>query len=323
LEAQIHSLLLAPALRGAPGVKRLVIVPDGILYYLPFTLLRDGSGRRVLETHDCRLAHSATVWMGLRAPKMRGKRYPLLAFGNAVYSEGHGRGTRGPAMKRSRQAGDGGSLRLENLPGTEAELREIAALAYASPADRAVHCLGGVDASEDALFGLKERDALKKYRAVHFAVHGLLDDDAPALNALVLTRPESAAKFSPEKYARYVSARGAPRRDGYLRLGEVKTLALQSELVVMSACETSLGRLSAGEGMVALPQAFLLAGARSVMASLWAVDDESTTALMGEFYRNYLMRGLPPSEALRRAQEALRAEYDDPYYWAAFMVYGK
>ena len=124
-------------------------------------------------------------------------------------------------------------------------------------------------------------------------------------------------------YGLYVRKHGALKEDGFLRMGEIRALGIASELVVLSACETSLGDLAPGEGMVALPRSFLLAGAGGVMASLWAVDDEATNLLMKEFYGNYLGKKISPAEALRRAQLSLRAEFEEPAYWAAFTVYGR
>ena len=112
------------------------------------------------------------------------------------------------------------------------------------------------------------------------------------------------------------------KADGLLHLGEVKTLGLRSDLVVMSACETSLGHVIGGEGMVGLPQAFLIGGSRAVIASLWSVDDEATSDLMKELYKNIIVRKISPKEALRKAQIVMKKRYKDPFYWAAFVIYG-
>ncbi|MCU0843435.1 MAG: tetratricopeptide repeat protein [Spirochaetes bacterium] len=339
LAKKLYRELLFPALGASGAGKKLVIVPDGILYYLPFGYLKKENGSTLLEHHTVTLVHSPSVWYGLGTHRHQKGRHPLLAFGNAVYAEGHGK-ENGPATERRiRSSGtlprlaaagpegvDGETLKrrsFANLPGTGDEIRAVMEMAYKNPAERRRHSREGVEANEDMLANMGSRDELKRYRVLHFAAHGLFVDDAPALNALVFTLPDVAARVKQDEYGRYVRTNGALKRDGFLRLGEIRALGLENDLVVLSACETSIGSLAPGEGMVALPQSFLLAGSRCVMASLWAVDDEATNLLMKEFYHHYLGNGVSPAEALRRAQMALSAEFEEPGYWAAFAVYGR
>jgi len=149
---------------------------------------------------------------------------------------------------------------------------------------------------------------LARFPILHFATHGLLRQDHPELSALVLSR------FDPA---------GRPQ-DGYLRVPDIERLSLPADLVVLSACETALGRQTAGEGMEGLPQAFFTAGASRVLVSLWQVEDSSTAALMESFYRRLLRDRLPAAQALRKAQLAIRAQprWSAPRFWAGFVLEG-
>jgi CHAT domain-containing protein len=149
---------------------------------------------------------------------------------------------------------------------------------------------------------------LAPYRIVHFATHGLIDARTPELSGLALSG---------------VGKDGSPR-DGFLSLADLYNLQLGSDLVVLSGCETALGREIRGEGLVGLTQGFFYAGAARVVASLWRVQDRATSELMGRFYQAMLKEGKLPAAALREAQLAVRHErrWRDPYYWAAFVVQG-
>jgi CHAT domain-containing protein len=146
------------------------------------------------------------------------------------------------------------------------------------------------------------------YGILHFATHGLLDDEHPERSGLVLS---------------LVDPRGRPRA-GVVRAGEIAGLDLPADLVVLSACRTALGREARGEGLLSLTRAFWRAGAARVMVSLWNVDDQATAELMGRFYRALLTGGQRPSTALRAAQLSLRADprWAPPYYWAGFILQG-
>jgi len=337
LQSKIFSSVLKPVLSRIDKVKKLIIIPDGLLYYIPFGILKNSSGEILYNSMKFNLMHSATVWYRIR--KSSGKRgtIPLLAIGNAVYGKDHsGSSTRvyknvkrlssGGLLKGQNRKGFGkyleDSVKLNNLPGTAYEVDSIAKIAYSKMKDKNKHVYTGVDASEDIIFNLKSRKILSKYRIIHFAAHGLIADDA-SLNAIVLTMPHVAEKHKIEDYKIYVSQYGRMKRDGFLRLGEIKSLNINADLVVMSACETSIGHEAAGEGMVGLPQAFLIAGSKAVVASLWPVDDEATSFLMEEFYKNIFKKKMLPIEALRKAQLSLRREFKDPYYWATFVLYGE
>jgi CHAT domain-containing protein len=160
-------------------------------------------------------------------------------------------------------------------------------------------------ASRRELFDAK----LDDFRILHFATHGLLNSSHPELSGLVLS---------------LVDEHGAPQ-NGFLRLQDIYNLRLAADLVVLSACSTALGSEVRGEGLVGLTRGFVYAGARSVLASLWKIDDEASAEFMKIFYRKILAEGLRPAVALRTAQTELQKEkrWQAPYHWAAFVLQGE
>jgi CHAT domain-containing protein len=151
---------------------------------------------------------------------------------------------------------------------------------------------------------------LSEYQIVHFATHGLINNRHPELSGLVLS---------------LVDKQGLPQ-DGFLRLNDIYNLRLPAELVVLSACQTGVGKEIRGEGLIGLTRGFMYAGARRMMSSLWQVDDAATSELMERFYRGMLgARKLSPAAALRAAQIDMwkQNEWRSPYYWAGFAVQGE
>ena len=148
-----------------------------------------------------------------------------------------------------------------------------------------------------------------QYRIVHFATHSLLDNQRPELSGVVLSRFDRS---------------GQPR-NGFLRLYDIYNLRLSSELVVLSACQTALGGEIKGEGLIGLTRGFLYAGAPRVVATLWEIDDRTTSVLMKQFYESMLLRGERPAAALRAAQVAMwrTKGWDQPYYWGGFTIHGE
>jgi CHAT domain-containing protein len=164
-----------------------------------------------------------------------------------------------------------------------------------------------------ALRGLEARRAeilngkLSRYRILHFATHGILDDQHPELSRLALSQ---------------VDGEGKPLGDGFLYAHEIRELEFPADLVVLSACRTALGKEVRGEGLLGLTRAFMQAGAGQVVVSLWNVDDQATAELMARFYSYLLIDGLHPAAALRAAQEELRRTTPAPYFWAGFVLQG-
>jgi len=150
---------------------------------------------------------------------------------------------------------------------------------------------------------------LARYRMIHFATHGLVNDQDPELTGLVLS---------------LVGERGQSL-DGFLRLGQIYNLRLPVELVVLSGCNTGLGKDIRGEGLIGLARGFMYAGAARVVVSLWEVNDRATAELMVHFYKGILKDGLRPAAALRAAQVTMwrQKQWRSPYYWAAFTLQGE
>jgi CHAT domain-containing protein len=150
---------------------------------------------------------------------------------------------------------------------------------------------------------------LKQFNIVHFATHGILNDKNPELSGIVLS---------------LVDERGEAQ-DGFLTLRDIYNLDLPVHLVVLSACQTGMGQPVRGEGLIGLTRGFMYAGARSVVVSLWRVNDQATAELMKRFYKHMLGKEkLPAAAALRQAQLEMQADkvWHDPYYWAGFILQG-
>src|SRR5262245_35614447 len=150
---------------------------------------------------------------------------------------------------------------------------------------------------------------LGQYRIVHFATHGLINSEHPELSGLVLS---------------LVDENGKPQ-DGFLRMSEIFNLRLPADLVVLSACQTALGKEIKGEGLVGLTRGFMYAGAERVVASLWQVDDQATAELMKHFYQEMLREKMRPAAALRAAQIEMSkcSRWSPPYFWAGFIIQGE
>jgi CHAT domain-containing protein len=148
---------------------------------------------------------------------------------------------------------------------------------------------------------------LKQYRILHLATHGILNGNHPELSGLVFS---------------LVDQRGQTE-DGFLKLNDIYNMDLPLDMIVLSACETGLGKEVRGEGLVGLTRGFMHAGAARVVASLWKVDDEETARLMKSFYSYLLEKKMPAAAALRLAQLDLRKTRSEPYSWAGFLLQGE
>ena len=314
----------APLLRN----KRLLIVPDGALQYVPFQVLPEpgaaGGGQAgeaagfvpLVRDHEIVYASSASVLALLRREAGQRRQPPkaVAVLADPVFESGDPRVRRAagspledPAAGRAlRQAlrDDGALAEGGALPRLLASKDEAEAIGSLSPGGGVFQAVG-FEASREAALS----PALGEYRIVHFATHSFFNVRHQELSGIVLSLVDRA---------------GRPR-DGFLRLHDIYNLNLPVELVVLSACNTGLGKDVRGEGFVGLTRGFLHAGAAGVMASLWKVDDEATAELMKQFYAGVLTEGLPPAAALRRAQMSLRQQrrWRSPYYWAGFVLQGE
>lgn len=294
--------------------KRIVLSLDGALEYIPFSVLPvrrpDGTRARLLETHEIVRVPSMSALAALRQRKEAAPPEETLAvFADPVLGADDPRLARtsaaAPAAKPAAAAArlatrSGADLKLPRLPSTAHEAEAIASLV--PPAERFV--AEGFAASRKTVIDTD----LSRFRYIHFATHGLIDAHYPALSALALSQFDE---------------RGA-RRNGFLSLHDIYGLKLDADLVVLSACETALGKEVRGEGLLGLTQGFMYAGARGVIASLWPVPDRATAELMTRFYGFMLRDRLRPAAALRKAQLAIAAErrWADPYFWGSFVLIG-
>jgi CHAT domain-containing protein len=247
---------------------------------------------------------SGTILNMLRhAEKQKPVPRPLLAVGDVEYENQGSAGRRipRPASIRGRierGIADLSGIGLHDLPETRAEVEEIGKIVGS---DAVV--LLGKDATETGF----KKQPLDQFRILHLAVHGFADTQYPERSALVLgADPQSGD-------------------DGLLQVREIIRLRLNAELTTLSACDSGVGKLQGQEGISNLVEAFLVAGSKAIVASLWSADDTFASALMEQFYR-HLAQGEDTSSALRNAKLELLAKYGDqvsPFYWAAFIAVGE
>jgi CHAT domain-containing protein len=322
---------IAPRLEGDWKGKRLAIVASGALQYLPFSSLPvpTSAARPLIADHEIVLLPSASVLALLRRdnPERSSATKTLAVLADPVFDSADSRvaaaakkraseplvaSVRSPESSPARQIPAeleraissfdskwrGGFSRL---PFSREEAESIAALI---PQKRLVKATDFRASRDVATSG-----ELSNYRIIHFATHGLLNSDHPELSGLVLSLVDEA---------------GRPQ-DGFLRMHEIYNLKLPADLVVLSACQTALGKEIKGEGLVGLTRGFMYAGAKRVVASLWQVDDLATAKLMQLFYQGMLKEGLAPPAALRVAQLELAKQkrWASPYFWAAFVIQGE
>jgi CHAT domain-containing protein/predicted negative regulator of RcsB-dependent stress response len=303
--------------RALTSRSHLVIVPDGSLAFLPFETLRTKKGYLIedrLVTYTPSLAAAELI----RRRKQTDGKHAVLAMGGAVYAEttakkpveelprGHvaweaqHRSDRGLALTSTYAELGYGSF--ANLPGTRKEVDGIARIV----SDTKV--LLGPSVTEARIKRMSREGDLAKYRMLHFATHGIALPETPSLSALVLSQTKTAMEGE----------------DGFLTMAEIAKLRIDADQVTLSACDTGLGKLYAGEGVVGLTQAFFVAGARAVAVSLWEVPDDSTAELMLSAYDTMQTKGRSFAQAMAEAKRALikGGRFSRPYYWAPFVHYG-
>ena len=320
-ERALSHLLIDPVASIIRG-KRLVIVANGALQFIPFGVLPvPGRTAPLVAEHEIVSLPSASTLAILRQDQAdrTTPAHMLAVLADPVFDPMDPRVKALSARTRptSTRSGDAGSepdwvraARDAGIDGTTlprlAHAREEAdsILALVPAAQR----LGALDFQ--ASRGTATDERLAQYRIVHFAAHGFVNSVHPELSGVALSM---------------VDERGRPV-DGYLRLHLIYSLSLPADLVVLSACQTAFGRDVKGEGLVSLTRGFMYAGASRVVASLWSVDDQATAELMKEFYRAMLgSQHLSPAAALRHAQVTIRRQerWRAPYYWAGFVLQGE
>jgi len=295
----LYEELIKPGESFLSKKSKVIIIPDGVLNYLPFeVLLTEKSNPTakvsfsdlpfLVKKYPVSYGQSASVLKTLIA-KSPGAREPeganrrLIAFGDPLYED-----TLFNAQVK--------------FPRLEFSGKEIENIASFFPTGSSEIYVRNRATEEN----LKHNNELNKFNYAHFATHGSIDEDKPDLSSIVLTTEKNSGE------------------DGLLRADEIFNMKLNAELVVLSACQTGLGKLFRGEGMVGLTRAFMYAGTPSIVVSLWSVSDMSTAYLMGEFYKNLIKNKLSKTDALREAQLTLIAgeKFAHPFYWAPFILIG-
>jgi CHAT domain-containing protein len=319
-ETTLLSKLVLGAMAGKLGNKRLLIIADGALQYIPFGALFDPdsapeSPKWLVENHEIVNQPSASTLAvavsEIRARKKASNAVAVLA--DPVFEIDD------PRVRRSRNLSSpepdknlelrkalrdiGISVDGVQIPRLLASREEADGIVSAAPWGTGLKAVG-FDANRKRVLG----DELASYRIIHFATHGLINNENPELSGIVLSL------FDEE---------GKPQ-DGFLRLHDIYNLRLPADLVVLSACSTGLGKDVKGEGLIGLTRGFMYAGASGIVASLWKVDDEATAVLMKHFYHGLFVGKLTPAAALRAAQQKTSHDkrWQAPYYWAGFVIQG-
>jgi CHAT domain-containing protein/Tfp pilus assembly protein PilF len=300
--------------------RRLVIVADGALQYVPFAALPapSSTSRPLVADYEIVSLPSASVLALMREDLRMRPRAPksVAILADPVFDKDDQRlaalrNRRGDVAKNKTLPLDQSQLALRDFDGLN---EGIARLPFSGREAEAIMAL--VPPGEGMLaVGFRASRAtavspeLSQYRYVHFATHGLLNSKHPELSGVFLSRFNELGQS----------------QDGFLQLHDVYNLKLSADLVVLSACQTALGKDVRGEGLVGLTRGFMYAGAPRVVASLWQVDDAATADFMREFYSAMLTEGKRPAEALRVAQLRMskQTQWSSPYYWAAFTLQGE
>jgi CHAT domain-containing protein/tetratricopeptide (TPR) repeat protein len=368
---QLCEAWIDPLLPHLEGIDRLIVVPSGPMLGVPIEAGRDASGRYLGERFSICYAPSVTTftWLREEARSRPGNPAPTaLLLGDPPFAPHHlqamlasshsgdaassgstdqapsdsGADEFGPSPSesflRSALAGDCGALSLlPRLAWTEAEITHLKKLLPGSTV------LLGPDASESAILELAHADQLRRFDILHLATHALISDERPERSALVLSQVSNGDPLQ-------AALAGQPVVDGLLTADEiVRELHLDADLVTLSACQTALGRTVPGEGYFGLASAFLQAGTRSLVVSLWRVSDRATARLMARFYEYLTGAAAPPGDphgvgvgaeipgrrmsktrALQLAKEWLRdyrapdgrREFEHPAFWAGFVLIG-
>lgn len=303
---QLYDLLLKPAEQQLRGRKTLCVVPDRVLWELPFQALQPRAGVHLIEDYTLFYAPSLSVMREVTKKRRdattadvarvseRGSPTTLLALGNPQVS--------GATVATLRSVES--ETRFGPLPEAEKEVKTLGRL-YGTVRS---HVFVGAEAREGVV-----KSKAPKYEVLHFATHGLLDNRNPMFSYLMLAQ-----------------AAGDPNEDGLLEAREIVNMDLRAKLAVLSACQTARGRVGAGEGVIGMSWALFVAGVPTTVASQWPVDSTSTTSLMIDFHRRLTMRRASArlkeskAEALRQAALGLlkSERYRHPFYWAGFVMVG-
>ncbi len=307
---ELSNILLAPFVSKI-SKKRLAIIADGVLQYTAFSALQlPNSDKLLADENEIIVLPSASVLAQIRENSDSNKNYnkTIAVFADPVFDKND------PRIVKQK----GSSVDLQNsllkmtlrdfksgqdLPRLLASRQEAKNITGFLPKDK-------TRLQTDFAANLEnvEKSDLEQYRILHFATHGLLNTSNPEFSGLVFSLYDKNGKS----------------QDGFLTLNNIYNLNLSSDMVVLSACQTALGKEVSGEGLIGISRGFLYAGSNRIVASLWKVDDAATAEFMKRFYRNHLQNKMPASKALQQTKIEMKKikRYQSPYYWSAFTLLG-
>jgi tetratricopeptide (TPR) repeat protein len=326
--ALLYDNLIKPLAGSLIGIKRLIVVPDEALAFLPFDVLKNkDTGRYLGEDYLISLSPSVSVFSMVKQRRFNSKRSQFLGFGGVYYAEklsenrGQGEGIResdaSEKLKKyyaQRTATEGMNgyyqvvgLKWPYLPGTLEEVTTIKNRVFNQKENKIIT---GSDATEAKVKELSRSQELSKYRIIHFACHGYYNQDYPSLSSIVFSEVSGLVRSA---------------EDGYLSVEEATLLNLNADIVNLSACETGLGKIEQGDGVIGLTRAFQVAGANMVGVTLWTVDDQATMEFMVSVYEKVYIQGKTYIEAYAETKREFMHsnQYSSPYYWCPFVLYGQ
>jgi len=316
---ELYKLLVAPIRSDIKTAKKLVIMPSGLLSLLPFETLITDQKKYLIEDYDIMYSYSASAFTSLKKRQyIDTSRQDLFicAISNYEYTKAQSSDEYIDITNLQREYYELKSQNTKNFStifnqlgynsfnNLKSSKYEINALNKLSPDAK---ILFNTEASEHQINSLSAEGKLKNFRNLHFSVHGISNGDFPSLSSLVLSYSNGD--------------------DGFLCLDEIKNLKLNADFVSLSACQSHLGKIFKGEGSVGISYAFIIAGANSVSASLWEVDESSTALFWSEAYRKMYSEGMSQSEAINQTKrEFLKGNYGYawklPFFWSPFVLYG-
>lgn len=312
---ELYNLFVEPLKTLIGEKKELLICPDGLLNLIPFEAFISDKSRYLVEDYDISYTQSLSVLSQLGQRSYAPKKNPLLAFGGAIYHDDKVSYTPTSVtvnefdLKSSILKGSNSeliskfNLQWDNLPGTLEEVKSI------KKNTGKATVVTGKKVTEDNLKLMSQKGELKNYSAIHFATHGMVVPEFPELSSIVLSQIKDDKNLE----------------DGYLTMKEILNLNLECDYVNLSACETGLGKVIVGEGIVGLTQSFLLSGANGISVSLWKIADESTAQFMSGMYGKSTQENMPYHKSLTamKRQFIKEGKYSSAFYWAPFVYYGK
>ena len=319
LSKLLYNYLIKPIENQLLDKTQMIIVTDGILSILPFETLIDQNGKYLIEKININYTPSLKL---LALAKNRNYsdsfQLPILAFGGAIYED--------PSKKAiikqvklnveyqnifenyknnniKRGYSELGKDNWLDLPGTLQEIEKIKEITNEAT------IVVGKDVSEKTIKQMSEDNYLEMFKIIHFATHALTVPEVPELSSLVLSQV------------------GNDTEDGYLTAPEIEKLNLKADFVNLSACETGIGKIYMGEGIMGLIQSLFIAGANSLSVSLWEIADNSTQIFMSQMYSNHFLNNQKISNSIASVkrdfiQGKFGKEYTDPFYWAPYIYYG-